>query len=269
MKRNSELSSYTGPIKGVIFDWAGTVVDYGSCAPAAAFMAVFNKFGVDITAAEAREPMGRAKREHIAAILAMPAVAQRWQEKHGAAYTETDIDQLYEQFLPTQLSCLKDYSRLIPGTLETVAELRRRGMKIGSSTGYTHEIMKVVMGTAAEQGFEPDSMFCSGDVEQGRPAPWLCFENAKRMGVYPVQAIVKVDDTPVGIEAGRNAGMWTVGISKSGNLVGLNEEEISKIDASELQSKIEAATERHFAAGAHYVIESVADLPAVLDDIEK
>ncbi|MFT5526795.1 MAG: phosphonoacetaldehyde hydrolase, partial [Pirellulaceae bacterium] len=245
----------------------GTIVDYGSCAPAAAFIAVFKKFAVDITVAEAREPMGRAKRDHIAAILAMPAVAERWQAEHGAVPTETDIDQLYEQFLPTQLSCLKDYSRLIPGALETVAELRRREIKIGSSTGYTHEIMKVVMGTAAEQGFEPDSMLCAGDVEYGRPAPWMCLENAKRMEVYPVQAIVKVDDTPVGIEAGRNAGMWTVGVTKSGNLVGLNEEELANVDASELQKKIDAAAERHFAAGAHYVIESVADLPAVLDDI--
>jgi phosphonoacetaldehyde hydrolase len=267
MKKNGNTLQYRGPLKGVIFDWAGTVIDYGSCAPAVAFVEVFNSNGIEITMAEAREPMGMAKRDHIASILQMSTVSERWHDAKGALPNDADIDELYAQFQPTQLKCLRDYGELIPGAIETVAECRRRGMKIGSSTGYTRQLMEVVMAGAARQGFEPDSMTCADDTIAGRPAPWMCFENARRMNVFPTAAIVKVDDTPVGIEAGRNAGMWTVGVTRSGNLVGLTRDDVQQLDQAELARRCESAAERLFAAGAHYVIESVAELPAVLDDI--
>jgi len=268
MKTNDSPPRYTGSLKGVIFDWAGTVIDYGSCAPAAAFVQVFGDDGVEITTAEAREPMGMAKRTHIATILEMPAVRTRWQKAHGSPPEEADIERLYGEFIPTQLGCLQEHSQLIPGTVEMIAACRKRGLKIGSSTGYTRALMDVVMEAATQQGFEPDCMLCADDVTEGRPAPWLCFENARRLGIFPTAAVVKVDDTTVGIEAGRNAGMWTVGITKSGNLVGETLADIEQIDANELRRRIDAAEEKMFDAGAHYAVESVADLTEVLDAIE-
>jgi len=71
-------------VKAVIFDWAGTVVDYGSLAPMGAFVETFEQFGVSITIDEARGPMGMAKRPHIAALMALPRVAQAWADKYGA-----------------------------------------------------------------------------------------------------------------------------------------------------------------------------------------
>ena len=259
---------YRGPLWAVIFDLAGTVVDYGSCAPAAAFVAVFRRFNVEITTANAREPMGRAKRDHIEAILAMPAIAQRWQDAHGTLPGEAEIDRLYEQFLPMQLACLEDYGQLIPGAIEAAADCRRRGLKIGSSTGYNRQLTDVVLAAAREQGFEPDCTVSADDVDVGRPAPWLCLENARRLDAHPMMAIVKVDDTPVGVEAGRNAGMWSVGVTKSGNLVGLTEDQVGQTAPDELRQKIELAEQAHFAAGAHYVIDSVAELPGLLDELE-
>jgi len=269
MKISTSPHCFRGPLQAIIFDFAGTVIDYGSCAPAAAFIEVFRQFNVEVTTAEARAPMGRAKRDHIAAILEMPAVAERWQRSHGNLPGEEEIDQLYAQFLPTQLKCLDDHSQLIPGTQQAVAECRRRGLKIGSSTGYSQPLMDVVLPEARRQGFQPDCVLCADDVASGRPAPWMCVENARRLNVYPMAAIVKVDDTPVGIEAGRNAGMWTVGISKSGNLVGLTWEQTQQVEAAELRERVAAAEAAFFAVGAHYVIESVADLTRVLDDIQQ
>ena len=269
MKISTSPHCFRGPLQAVIFDFAGTVIDYGSCAPAAGFIEVFRQSNVEVTTAEARAPMGRAKRDHIAAILEMPAVAERWQRSHGNPPGEEEIDQLYAQFLPIQLKCLDDHSQLIPGTQQAVAECRRRGLKIGSSTGYSQPLMDVVLPEAERQGFQPDCVLCADDVASGRPAPWMCVENARRLNVYPMAAIVKVDDTPVGIEAGRNAGMWTVGISKSGNLVGLTWDQTQQAEAAELRERVEAAEAALFAVGAHYVIESVADLTRVLDDIQQ
>ena len=83
-----------------------------------------------------------------------------------------------------------------------------------------------------------------------------------------MEAILVVDDTTVGIEAGLNAGMWTVGVAASGNLVGLSESELLALDANDRESRIEAASRKLLASGAHFAIPSVADLPQVLEEIE-
>jgi phosphonoacetaldehyde hydrolase len=259
---------YRGKLKAVIFDWAGTVIDYGSRAPAGVFVEVYRRHRVEISLAEARGPMGMEKRAHIEALAALPAVAARWQAAHGRAIQTADIDRMYDEFLPLQLACLADYAELIPGTLDVVAACRQRGMKIGTSTGYSRRLMDVVEAEAKRRGFEPDAVVCADDVSGGRPAPWMCFENARRLGVWPVAAIVKVDDTIPGIEAGLNAGMWTVGIAVSGNELGLSEEEVKELPPSEYERRREQAYQRLQQSGAHFVIDSVADLLPVLDEIE-
>jgi phosphonoacetaldehyde hydrolase len=260
--------SYRGPLKALVLDWAGTCVDYGSRAPAAVFVEVFAHRGVEITVEEAREPMGRAKHAHIRAIGEMPRVAAEWKAVHGRPFEPRDIDELYADFLPRQLRCIGRYSDLIPGVAETIGACRKRGLKIGSSTGYTAEIMEVVMARAREQGFAPDAMLCASDISEGRPAPWLIFENARRLDVYPMASIVKVDDTVAGIEAGLNAGTWTVGVARTGNEVGLSEEELAARSEAECTALVEGARDRLRGARAHYVVDGVADILPVLDQIE-
>ena len=259
---------YAGPLKAVIFDWAGTVVDYGSRAPVVAVMRAFDNCGAPLTIDEARGPMGMSKRDHIAAVLAEPRVRREWIQAHGAEPDEAAIDRIYQTFLATQTQLLADYAEVIPGCLEAVAECRRRGMMIGSSTGYTRELMDVLEPVAHRQGLKPDAMVCASDVDQGRPAPWMCLENARRLNVFPMASIVVVDDTTVGVEAGRNAGMRTIGVAKSGNLVGLSEREFAALGADEQQRRLDAAYEQLYASGAELVIDTVADLPRALDALQ-
>ena len=205
-------------LTAVIFDWAGTVVDHGSRAPVAALQAVFARVGVPVTVAEARLSMGIAKRDHIRALLALPRVAEAWQQKHGSAPTEADGDALYADFLPTQTECLGRYSGLIAGVPETSERLRSRGIRIGSTTGYTRTMLDFLVERAREQGFAPDCAICPQDVTGGgRPAPWMCYLNAIRMEAGPLWAMIKIGDTPSDIEEGLNAGMWTVGVTRTGN----------------------------------------------------
>jgi phosphonoacetaldehyde hydrolase len=269
MDEYSGERSYRGPLKALVLDWAGTTVDYGCRAPAVAFVEVFAERGVEISVQEAREPMGRAKRDHIREITEMPRVASEWRAVHGGACTEKDIDELYADFLPRQLRCIGEYSDLIPGVAETIAKCRARGLEIGSSTGYTTELIEVVMARALEQGFAPDAMLCASDIAEGRPAPWLIFENARRLGVYPMAAIAKIDDTVAGIEAGLNAGTWTIGVAKTGNEVGLSEAELDGRSAAERTQLIERARGRLRQARAHYVVDSVPEILPVLDEIDR
>jgi phosphonoacetaldehyde hydrolase len=243
------------------------MVDYGSRAPAVVFVEVFSQHGVEITIDEAREPMGHAKRVHIQAITEMPRVASAWRQVHGRACAEQDIDRLYADFLPRQLECIERYSEVIPGVPEVIDECRRRGLKIGSSTGYTEEIVSVVMVQAERQGLAPDAMVCASDIAEGRPAPWLIFENARRLGVYPMAAIAKVDDTAAGIEAGLNAGTWTIAVARTGNAVGLSEVELNERSAEETRALVERARRQLSEARPHYVIDGVPDILPVLDEI--
>lgn len=260
---------YRGPVSAVVFDWAGTLIDYGSCAPVLAVASVFKLFDVPVTIDEARGPMGMAKRDHLRTMLEMPRIAEQWRQVHGATADEQAIDKLYARFLETQRELLADHATLIPGALATVAECRRRGIKIGSTTGYTRELMEIVMPVARSGGLEVDAMYCASDFVEGRPAPWMCFENARTLGVYPMAAIVKIDDTTVGVEEGLNAGMWSIGVAKTGNLIGLTEAELAALPSTEQSERLKSAHDRLRASGAHFTVDSVAELPGVIDRINQ
>ena len=261
--------NYRGKLKAIILDWAGTTMDYGCYAPAVVFVEVYKRKGVPISMEEARVPMGAHKKVHIRKISQLGSVSERWEEIHGRKPNEDDVDEMFADFVPLQLACLADYSDLIPGTLEAITRFRERGLKIGSTTGYLPEMMTMLKEEASQRGYVPDSSVCAGDVPAGRPEPWMCLENAKNLGVYPMESIVKVDDTLPGIDEGLNAGMWTIGLAKTGNEIGLNQEEIEALTADELQVKLEDAYRRMWHVGAHYVVDGIWDVPIVLDLIDE
>ncbi len=256
-------------LQAVVFDWAGTILDFGSCAPMGAFVKLFAQFGVEITIAEARGPMGMAKWDHIQALGSQPRIAAQWQAKHGHALGDADVDRLYEVFTPMNAASARDHADFIPGALDAVAAARARGLRIGSTTGYNRPIMEVVAAIAAKGGYVPDNLVCAGDLAAGRPSPLMMYRTFADLGVWPPHTVVKVDDTGVGLEEGLNAGTWAVGLAVSGNVMGLTLAEWQALDPGEQQARREQATAQLKAAGAHYVIDSVAGLMPVLDDIER
>lgn len=261
--------SYRGSIKGVILDWAGTTVDFGSFAPTAVFLRLFKNHGVTIQVEHARRPMGLMKKDHLRAIFAIPEVSLSWLEIHGKPYSDEDVDALFKEFVPMQINCLKDYAGVIPGVVPAIAEFRRMGIKVGSTTGYTREMMDVLVPASRESGYEPDAWVSADDTPAGRPYPWMCYQNAMKLGIFPMAAMVKIGDTLADIEEGLNAGMWTIGLSLSGNLLGLTEEEYQRLSKAELQQKRQTIAPRLYEAGAHYVVDGLWDCLPVLEDIQR
>jgi phosphonoacetaldehyde hydrolase len=256
-------------IKAVIFDWAGTLVDYGSRAPMGAFVETFAEFGVELTIAEARGPMGMAKRPHIAALCALPRVRAAWAVRNGHPPEEADIDALYKVFVPKNITVAASHADAIPGAADALAALRARGVKIGSSTGYTREIMAKILPRAKAQGIAPDSLVCTGDTPEGRPSPLMFWRGLIDLAVWPAHAAVKVDDTTVGVAEGVNAGAWSVGVAVSGNVFGASLEETRAMAPDEFARRREAAYATLRGAGAHYVVDSVAELIPVIDEIQQ
>ncbi|MFC4314099.1 phosphonoacetaldehyde hydrolase [Steroidobacter flavus] len=251
-------------LQAVIFDWAGTMIDFGSRAPVVALCELFAHAGVPVTEAEARTHMGMAKRDHIRSLLGLPRVAEAWIKRYGGPAKEADVNTLFDNVGPMMRIAARTCSELIPGAAAVATRLRASGMVLGSCTGYTHEMMEDILPRAAEQGYRPDRVVCAGDTPHGRPSPLMVWKNLVELGVWPASTCVKVDDTEVGIAEGLAAGVWTIGIAASGNGVGLSQHALDALAPAERAARVERARRTLMNAGAHLVIDTVADLPHAL-----
>lgn len=256
------------PFKAVVFDWAGTMIDFGSFAPMGVFVKAFEAFRIDATIDEAREPMGTPKRDHIAAMMRLPSIADQWRDRYGEEPGDVEIDKVYEVFVPMNEAVVADYATLVPGAKETADWLRARDIKIGSTTGYTRSIMEHVLPIAAEQGYEPDNLVCSDEVPEGRPGPLAMYRCFLDLVVHPPEAVIKVDDTEPGIAEGVAAGCLTIGVALSGNYVGRTPEELAGMDGESVDKLRQAATVRLKSAGADHVIDTVAELPDLMRSLQ-
>jgi phosphonoacetaldehyde hydrolase len=258
----------SGKLKALILDWAGTTVDYGSLAPVRTLRQVFARADVALTEAEARRDMGLPKKEHIRAILSIERVREEWKRIRGNDPGDTDVAKLYEEFVPLQFSCLLEYSTVIAGVPEAMMRFRRRGLKIGTTTGYTREMLDLLLGASAKAGYVPDCSLCPDDVGVGRPHPYMVYENAVRLQVYPLAAIAKIGDTPADIQEGLNAGTWSIGVAGTGNMNGLSCQDFVTLSTAEQQERLVMARAELEKAGAHYVVDSLGEVDSVLDDID-
>jgi phosphonoacetaldehyde hydrolase len=256
-------------IAAVVFDWAGTVIDFGCLAPIRALQAAFAAQGVAITEAQARKDMGRAKKDHVAALMADPGVRDAWTARFGAPPGASDIDRLYAALEPLMRQEAAAHSTLIRGAADIVAWLREQDVKIGSSTGYTREMMAPIIQRAAAQGYAPDIVVCADDTKFGRPTPLPMWKALLELGAYPAWRCVKVDDAVVGIEEGKAAGAWTIAIAVSGNGIGLGADSWDALPDAERRRLRGESEKVLLGAGADYVIATIADLKAPLIDIDR
>jgi phosphonoacetaldehyde hydrolase len=255
------------PVKAIVFDWAGTMIDHGCMAPVQALVDVFAEDGLELTVEEARRDMGKAKLDHLRAILGYPTVAARWVALKGRAAEEADVLYLYSKLEPAMKAAASKSAKLIPGVVELVTELGRLGVKIGSGTGYTREMMAEIIPAAAAQGYAPEVVVCAGETPTGRPAPLMTWKALIALDAWPARNCIKVDDAPVGIEEGRLAGCWTVGLSASGNGVGLSLEDLAALAPEDRKARVAASEAALKAAGADFVIEDISHLLPVIHEI--
>jgi phosphonoacetaldehyde hydrolase len=256
-------------IEAILFDWAGTMIDFGSRAPVVAMEQTFAAETVAVEEPVIRRYMGMAKREHVIAILSEPIVGARWRDAKGVDWTEGDVDRMMVALEPAMQSAATQHSQLIPGAAAAVSALREKGIRIGSTTGYTRTMMTGILPAAAAQGYIPDATICAGETLQGRPAPLMLWQAMAQLQAWPAGHCVAVDDAPVGIEAGRNAGVWTIAVVASGNGVGLDADTWAALDANEQAIRLEPVIDTFRQVGADFVIQSVADLMLALNAIEE
>lgn len=252
-------------IEAVIFDWAGTTVDYGCFAPVQAFAEAFQSFGITPTDEEIRKPMGMLKWDHVHTMLQMPRIAQAWEEVHGKPWTKEDVEAVYRKSESAIFDILHQFAVPKPYVLETIAALRQKNIKIGSTTGYTDDMMAIVAPKAAENGYQPDAWFSPNAVNNmGRPYPFMIFKNLAALNISSVQAAIKVGDTVADIKEGKNAGMLSVGIVEGSSVMGLREAEYAALSEAEKQAQCQRVRKVYADCGADFILQNMSELCPLL-----
>ncbi len=263
--------TYRGKVKALVLDWSGTVADAYVLAPAVVFFEVFKKHGVEISMFEARGPMGLRKDLHIKALTEVPEISHRWKEIKGKDPDQGDVDAMFEDFVPMQLDCLRQYTDLLPGVAEVVQRLQKQGIKIGSTTGFVRSMVDILEEDAKGQGYVPDASVAGDEVENGaRPKPFMVYKNLDMMDVHPIQSVIKVDDTVSGIGEALEAGCWGVGVSLYSNYMDVDSlAHAESLSDEDMARRLDHTNEILQKAGAHYVIDSIADIEPVIEDVNR
>jgi phosphonoacetaldehyde hydrolase len=255
-------------IKAFVFDWAGTMVDFGCLAPVVALQGAFSDDGLPLSEAEARADMGMAKRAHIASILGREPMRSVFMMHKGHAPEAADVERLFALVEPHMNTAAAQYTALIPGAADLVAHLKGLGVRIASGTGYSRSMMSDILNDAKAQGYDPEFVVCAGETPQGRPSPFMTWKALTELGVWPARTCVKVDDAEVGIVEGREAGVFTIGVAASGNGVGLTFQAFSDLPEADRKERVMKSAHSLAGNGADYVIASVANIKALLPELE-
>jgi phosphonatase-like hydrolase len=218
-------------IQLVVFDIAGTTVrDTGNVAKA--FIEAFREFDIEVPASPVNHVMGFRKKDAIRMLLA-------------DANNEALIEQIHEVFIRNMLASYENDPELmpLPQTEETFQELKQRGIKIALNTGFTRAVTNAILQRL--QWTTPDTIdlvLCSDEVPEGRPQPDMIKAIMQQLNVTDSKAVVKVGDTRVDVEEGRNAACGLV-VSVTTGAYSRNELALCKPD---------------------HVIDSLAELPGLL-----
>jgi len=271
MNKHLEEKRYKGKVQAVILDWSGTTADAYVVAPAVVFVEVFKRQKVEISMVEARGPMGLRKDLHIKALTEVDEIKERWKKIHGKYPEQSDVDRMFADFVPLQLDCLRKYTTLLPGVAEVTQRLQKQGIKIGSTTGFVRSMVDILEEDSAKQGYKPDASVAGDEVTNGaRPSPHMVYKNLDMLNITPIQSVVKVDDTTSGIGEAVNAGCWGIGVTRYSNYMDVDTpEDGKKLSEDEIKKRVAKTKDILEKAGAHYILESIADIEPVIEDINK
>jgi len=189
--------------KLVVFDIAGTTVkDDGNVRDT--FVYAMKQKGFDIPRDEVHRVMGYKK------IYAIKMLLDEFYPDHGQDDQKL-IDEIHRLFVDRMVNHYKTTPTLQPQPQaeEIFSWLRQKGVKVALNTGFTKEITDTILDRLDWEG-HVDSVISSDEVEVGRPQPYMIQELMNRLSVGDASKVVKVGDTEVDVEEGRNAGCGKV-----------------------------------------------------------
>ncbi|MCB9638670.1 MAG: phosphonoacetaldehyde hydrolase [Myxococcales bacterium] len=263
--------SYRGPVKAVVLDLEGTSIDHGGLGLAKALIELFQRYQVSLPMDRAHTPHALLKEVHLQRLFQTPSIAEQWRKQHQSLPDGAKLQSLVDELQQIQLSHTTQTAQLLPGVASSVQKWQQAGILISAVSSETEVITQAHIQHAATQGFQPD---CAISIDQipstqpTAPAPWLIAQSAMLLEVYPWESIVSIGDTVDDIEAGLNAGVWTVGIVQTGREMGLTAQEFQAMPSEQRQDLIAEIKHRMYRSGAHFVVNTFDQCNIVLDEIQ-
>lgn len=253
----------------VIFDWLGTLSNECSIWAAKNFQDAFKHLGLNVTMEEARGPMGLKKQEHAEILLfKTPRILEQFRKVYNRNPNGQDIARLLKLYEGGDVS---GYDQLLPGLVSTQHFIKYvLGFKMGMTTGFDRVVANKFIHPALQQGLLLDSSATSDEVKRGRPFPDGIVKNLRELGLatgieHAAKTLIKVDDTCVGIEEGRQAGAWTVGVYGTGSYMNVNSlEQIKEMDQDEWILRALNSMSKLSNAHPNFLVPSVNYLPGVI-----
>lgn len=256
-------------IEAVIFDWAGTTIDFGNTCSVLAFTQAFSCMGVEVSNEEVRAPMGLSKRDHLRTMTRMAHIADRWKQARGQEPSEEDFNALNKAFETALFALLPQHCDIKPGVIKAVSYLRRHGIAVGSTTGFTTEMMDVISPIAMQGGYAPDTIVTADSVGgYGRPWPYMIFENMRRLHLSDVRKVLKVGDTAADIDEAKHAGCIAVGVLEGSSMIGVDAAGWQAMSALDKAEQLEFARESFYACGADFVINDMSGLIELVGNLD-
>lgn len=188
------------PIKLAVFDMAGTTV-YDNNNVADAFVHAFNFYELDTTGININHLMGYKKTVAIETVL----------KQIGNTYDADLIEDIHLEFMHEMLDHYRssDDIRPLPFAEDVFDELRKQNIKVTLNTGFSQNIADVIIERLGWAKYI-DSYISSSEVTVGRPSADMILELMLRTGITDSGEVVKIGDTAVDINEGRNAGCGLV-----------------------------------------------------------
>ncbi|WP_409058988.1 HAD family hydrolase [Streptomyces sp. SYP-A7185] len=101
----------------------------------------------------------------------------------------------------------------VAGAVDVLEKLVADGVPYCLASSGSHERIRVGhRRTGLDRWFDDGRIFSAEDVGRGKPAPDLFLYAAERMGVRPEKCVV-IEDSPLGVQAARSAGMTVYGFT--------------------------------------------------------
>ncbi len=224
-------------IELVVFDMAGTTVrDKGNVA--VAFMEACSHYGIEVPKEEVHKVMGFRKSDAVKILLDKFYTGP-------AERTGELTEQIHDRFTRSMVEFYRTDHALapLPHAEEVFEWLHRQGVKVALNTGFTKAITDTILDRLQwNNNGVIDFVISSDEVPEGRPHPFMIEAIVKALGIAGNTQVMKVGDTEVDVEEGRNAGC--------GMVVGVTTGAYTRTELEQYRPDI--------------IIDSLAELPSLI-----
>jgi phosphonoacetaldehyde hydrolase len=258
---------YKGKIKGIIFDTVGVLVDCGCLHHNKAIANIFKMRNIELKESLIRNFNGLTLKDQLKKIVTDRRVLNDWKKIYGNKPNDEDLAMLLQDLINRIAASIPEKDYIIDSYKKKFNKLNNKGYKIALTCEYPPALASLIFDKLQKDGFKFSQSITINDTMVGAPFPWMCYMSAIKLNVFPLNAIIRVGDSPYNIEEGINANMWTAGVVNTGNLIGLSKDEMRRKGVDKLHKKVKSAYKKFKKKGAHYVIDSINDISWVIDDI--